>query len=263
MQKNFFTLIELLVVIAIITILAAILLPALSKARNRSKLATCTSNLKQIGTAMAMYTGDAEGFFPVARNGVVGSKRFYSYDRSLLPYLGYKDKDPWAEYIFDPNNQTIKVFSCPAQPSPSHGWAIRDGLTLRSYAINNLGTNANTSNGISGWSRSVKDTMVRRPTQVIALMEYEASVDNEASYVGRPAQSTYSGGHYARTGLIGNLKPQVFSLIHSWHESGRWANNFLLVDGHVAVLPWQETVRGGNLSGYYYRNTMWDYTKKK
>ena len=64
--RHGFTLVELLVVIAIIAVLAAILFPVFARAREKARQASCLSNLKQMGLAMAMYCQDYDGKFPWA-----------------------------------------------------------------------------------------------------------------------------------------------------------------------------------------------------
>jgi len=73
-----FTLIELLVVIAIIAILAAILFPVFAKARERARLTTCTSNLKQIYNACVMYADDNNGYLPQYPKDLSSGSRSYA-----------------------------------------------------------------------------------------------------------------------------------------------------------------------------------------
>jgi len=70
MQKKAFTLIELLVVISVMSLLMAILMPVLARARQRGKTIVCLSNLRQLAIAAQLYTGNNDGYYPIAQMGM-------------------------------------------------------------------------------------------------------------------------------------------------------------------------------------------------
>ena len=98
-MKKQFTLIELLVVIAIIAILAAMLLPALSKAREKSRSISCVNNLKTCATLMTMYANDSDDWFPLAVYTGSGLKGDFKKNQALaLEPEFYPDSPNHPEY---------------------------------------------------------------------------------------------------------------------------------------------------------------------
>ncbi len=122
LRQRAFTLIELLVVIAIIAILAAMLLPALSRAKAHAKTIACLNNLRQWGTATLLYVADHDNYLPAEGSSTPGDSSTNTGWYVLLPaemnLPRYVDM-PWRK---DPNvNPGKSIWICPANTRRSNG----------------------------------------------------------------------------------------------------------------------------------------------
>lgn len=226
--KSCFTLIELLVVVAIIAVLASLLLPALSKARDHARRGVCQANLKQIGMASTLYADDNAGFFMTLKAihsgntaSNVGQYTFrVAQGKAGTAANGYNRTDKLLNTyaggpaVADTVGRNLRVFSCPSDKGDADGGfyagikpTVWDTLGA-SYFANTMANTDGATYTSSLWNRRLEEAV--NPAKMIMQSEW-ASYNYLANK--NPARLTY------------------------WHRSDEFGwGNMAFVDQHVSFI---------------------------
>jgi prepilin-type N-terminal cleavage/methylation domain-containing protein/prepilin-type processing-associated H-X9-DG protein len=228
-RRPAFTLIELLVVIAIIAILAAILFPVFAQAREKSRQATCTSNMKQMGLALLMYAGDYDETLPWSYN-----------DRAEVPIATwYQLCEPYVKSGADRSStgvyKSVTFYKCPsydnsvipmAPGDPSPPAFTRPLDPAKSYTAN--GNLMPSHSGTFGWfpaRRLATLSSIDRVGQVVLVSPNTARGPDVA------------GGDDWSTGCMGPEADSPTAYLSGYYCAGRFQHSggsvYLLADGHA------------------------------
>jgi prepilin-type N-terminal cleavage/methylation domain-containing protein len=223
-----FTLIELLVVVAIIAVLAALLLPALRRARESARMVACSSNLRQIGLTVHVYAGDFNGYYPHR-----GGSQF-RWPRALSNAYGGNDRP-----LLRPYTNLNDLFNCPLAPGvvdyeQNYDSIYSDYSMFWSFSFNFFQDGGFAKSGVRYMRRQGETQIVK---DVPALEGYEFRV-LAADYLEHRLPG--GAGVHPWAGATVHLRNSGNNLRSQWEEAGgpmpQLSANYMYDDGSVKTM---------------------------